>query len=138
MLKALSEALAAIAARTLRARGHSRRQWSGLLRRARSQGDRRAPQGRRSRPRLFRAHHGAMQSGDAADRGFAAAGHCRRSRHRHCGGLPAGGKLRSRDCLARRKICYSRRQYRSVLFDADGGAHAQRIAQARDGNALDR
>ena len=37
-----------------------------------------------------------------------------------------------------RQIRHARRQYRPVLLDADGRAVAQRLAQARDGNAADR
>ena len=79
-----------------------------------------------------------VQRDDAADRHAAAAGDRRGPGHRDGGRLPAGGELRSRGRLARREIRHARRQYRPVLLDADGGAVAQRPAQARDGNAAHR
>jgi hypothetical protein len=48
---------------------------------------------RRSRPRLFQAHHGTVQQPDAADRHAAAAGHRRGAGNGDGGGLPAGGEL---------------------------------------------
>ncbi len=42
------------------------------------------------------------------------------------------------DRLDRRQVRHARRRHRPVLLDADGGAVAQRGAQARDGNAADR
>ncbi len=59
-------------------------------------------------------------------------GHCDRGR------LPAGGQLRSCSRLGSRGLCDARRGYRTVLFDAYGGAVAQRSAQAGDGNAAHR
>ncbi len=40
--------------------------------------------------------------------------------------------------LGSRGLCHARRRYRAVLLDPDGGAVAQRSAQAGDGNAADR
>ncbi len=98
----------------------------------------RASRRRRSRARLFQAHHEHLQRHDAADRHAAAAGHRRGAGDRDGGGLPAGGELRSRDCLAHREVRDARRQYRPVLLDADGRALAQCRAQARDGDAAHR
>ena len=73
------------------------RQRPGFLRRPRSEGDHRASQRPRRRPRLFPRHHG-----DAAARMMqpimqaAAAGHRRGRGRRDRGGLPAGRKLRPR------------------------------------------
>ena len=92
----------------------------------------------RSRPRLFRRDHDRLQRDDAGDRAFAETGRRRGPGHRHRGRLPAGGKLRSRGRLGGRDVCHAGRRYRTVLFDADGGAVAQRAAQAGDGNAADR
>ena len=121
-----------------RARGGDRGQRSGVFRRPRPEGTDRPPQRRRSRPRLFRRDHERLQRDDAGDRAPAEAGGRRGPGHRHRRRLPAGGKLRSRGRLGGRDLCHARRRYRAVLLDADGGAVAQRSAQAGDGNAAHR
>ena len=121
-----------------RARRGDRGQRPGLLRRPRSEGTDRAAQRCRPRPRLFRAHHERLQRDDAGDRASAAAGDRRRAGRRDRGRLPAGRELRSRGRLGDGGLRHARRQYRPVLLDADGGAVAQRPAQARDGNAAHR
>ena len=79
-----------------------------------------------------------LQRHDAADRRPAAAGD-RRGAGRGVGGrLPAGRELRSRRRLDQGGLRHARRRYRAVLLDADGGAVAQRGAQARDGDAAHR
>ena len=142
----LSEAmLAALTSRVHRdrrrpcgARRRADRQGAGVFRRPRSQGTERTAQRPGSRPRLFRAHHADLQRHDDADRPSAAAGDRGRARDRDRRRLPAGGELRSRGRLGRGKVRRVRHQCRAVLLDADGGAVAQRRAQARDGNAADR
>ena len=124
--------------RQQRARGGDRGQRSGLLRRPRHEGTDRAPQRCRSRPRLFRADHERLQRDDAGDRASAEARGRRRAGHRDRRRLPARGKLRSRGRLRSRGLRHARRRYRPVLLDADGGAVAQRPAQAGDGNAAHR
>ena len=110
----------------------------GLLRRPRPQGDDRAP--RRCRPRqgLLQGDDGSLLGADAGDRHAPEAGHRRGRRPRHRRRLPAGRQLRPRHRLRPRHLLHARRQYRPVLLDADGGAVAQRAAQAGDGDAADR
>ena len=122
---------------SVRARRH-RGQRSGLLRGPRHEGTDRAPQRCRSRPRLFRADHERLQRDDAGDRASAEARGRRRAGHRDRRRLPAGGELRSRGRLRGRGLRHARRRYRPVLLDADGGAVAQRPAQAGDGDAAHR
>ena len=86
----------------------------------------------------FAADHERLQRDDAGDRAFAETGGRRGPGHRHRRRLPAGGELRSRGRLGGRELRHARRRYRTVLLDADGGAVAQRSAQAGDGNAADR
>ena len=52
--------------------------------------------------------------------------------------LPARRKLRSRRRLDQGGLRHARRRHRPVLLDADGGAVAQRRAQARHGDAAHR
>ena len=128
-----------IAARQARARRGARRERPGLLRRPRPQGADRAAQRCRPRPRLFPAASwttcSAMMQQIVAS---AAAGDRRGAGRGDRGRLPAGGKLRSRGRLDRGELRHARRQHRPVLLDADGGAVAQRRAQARDGDAAHR
>ena len=125
-------------ARARGARGRARRERSGLLRRPRSQGAQRAPLRRGSRPRLFQAHHGAVQRRDAADRHAAAAGDRRGPGHRDGGGLPAGGELRSRRRLARREIRDAGVNI-GLFCSTPMVALSRNVSRkARDGNAADR
>ena len=87
------------------------------------------------RPRLLPPHHDDLQHHDAADRQPAAAGGRRGARRGVGSGLPARRQLRSRRRLGQGRLCHARRRYRPVLLDADGGAVAQRAAQARHGHA---
>ena len=75
---------------------------------------------------------------DAGDRRVPQAGHRRGARHRDRGRLPARRDLRSRGRGAKRTVLHAGRQHRPVLLDADGGAVAQRAAQAGDGDAAAR
>ena len=112
---------------------------AGVLRRPRPQGADRAPQRPRRRPRLFPAHHDDLQRHDAADRHPAAAGDRRGARRRRP--RPAASWSRaaiSRSPRRKARLRHARRRYRPVLLDADGGAVAQRRAQARDGDAAHR
>ena len=98
-----------------------------LLRRPRPQGDDRAAQRCRWRPRLFQAADGSrcsamMQAIVHLPQPVIAAVQGRGDRGR----LPAGRELRSRGRVERGEIRHARRQYRAVLLDADGGAVAQR------------
>ena len=54
------------------------------------------------------------------------------------GRLPARRELRSRRRRSEARLRHARRRHRTVLLDADGGAVAQRRAQARHGNAAHR
>ena len=83
----------------------------------------------------FAADHERLQRDDAGRRASAEARGRRRAGHRHRGRLPAGGELRSRGRLGGCRLRHARRRYRPVLLDADGGAVAQRPAQAGDGDA---
>ena len=138
LIAELHAALERHSRRRKRARGGDRRQRPGLFRRPRHEGTDRAPRRCRSRARLFRRDHERLQRDDAGHRAFAEAGGRRGAGHRHRRRLPAGGKLRSRGGLGGRDLCHARRRYRTVLLDADGGAVAQRSAQAGDGNAAHR
>ena len=86
----------------------------------------------------FARDHDRLQRDDAGHRPPAEAGGRRGPGRRHRRRLPAGGKLRSRGGLGGRDLRHARRRYRAVLLDADGGAVAQRSAQAGDGNAAHR
>ena len=86
----------------------------------------------------FARDHERLQRDDAGHRASAEAGGRRGPGRRHRRRMPAGGKLRSRGRLGGRDLRHARRRYRAVLLDADGGAVAQRAAQAGDGNAAHR
>ena len=86
----------------------------------------------------FARVHECLQRDDAGHRATSQAGDRRGAGHRHRRRLPAGGKLRPGGGLGGRELRHARRRHRPVLLDADGGAVAQRAAQAGDGDAAHR
>ncbi len=79
-----------------------------------------------------------MQRDDAGGGAAAETGDRCRSGRRHRSRLPAGGELRSRRRIRSRHFRHPGGRHRPVLLDADGGAVAQRAAQARHAHAADR
>ena len=140
----LSEAMLARAAggdrrgsaRCRRARGRDRRQGHRLLRRSRPEGADRASRamptaGAPSTELLMRQ----CSQADAVDRALPQAGDRGRAGHGDGGRLPAGRDLRSGGGGRGGDVLHAGRQHRPVLLDADGGAVAQRAAQAGHGDA---
>ena len=118
-----------------RAGRRHRRQRHDLLRRPRSQGAERAAQRCRRRARLLRDDHAPVRRDDALDRALSEARDRRGAGHGHGRRLPARRLLRPGGGRRGGELCHARRQHRPVLLDADGGAVAQRPAQAGDGDA---
>ncbi len=90
------------------------------------------------RPRRLRRAVPPVQPHDALDRAAAAAGDRAGAGCGHRGRLSAGGVVRPRGGRGVGPLRDPGRQHRPLLLDADGGAVAQRRAQARDGDAADR
>ena len=67
-----------------------------------------------------------------------AAGDRRGARRRDRGRMPAGGDLRSGDCGGGGGVRHTRREDRTVLHHADGGAQPRRRPQTRAANAAHR
>ena len=79
--------------------------------------------------------HAPVRQADALDRALPQAGDRRRAGHGHRRRLPAGRHLRPGGGCGGGELLHARRQHRPVLLHADGGAVAQRAAQARHGDA---
>ena len=118
-----------------RALGRHRRQGRRLLRRARPQGAHGPSPGCGRRPGLLRAAHAPVRQADARNRALPEAGDRGRAGHGAGGGLPARRHLRPGGGGRGGDLLHAGRQHRAVLLHAHGGAVAQRLAQAGDGDA---
>ena len=87
------------------------------------------------RPRLLRAPDAPVRQADARHRALPQAGDRGRAGHGAGRGLPARRHLRSGGCGGGGDLLHAGRQHRAVLLHAHGGAVAQRVAQAGDGDA---